>query len=118
MELLTKALLDLATVSLSILIPLLAGFTVEWLRKKVGAQNIKNIQNQLYHKRDLADSAVKFVQQTFQSAYGSEKYEKAAAWLADRAQSTGLTVTPEEIEGLIEAALKDLKWQFGEAWKR
>ena len=118
MELLTKALLDLATVALTILIPILVGFAVEWLRKKVGAQNIENIKEQLYLKQELAEAAVKFVQQVWTNADGSRKYHEAAVWLSLRAAEIGLVLSANEIKGLIEAAVKDGKWRFSEAWKK
>lgn len=118
MELLTKALLDLATVAMAVLIPILVGFAADWMRRKAGEQSLRRIQTEIESKQDLAVAAVKFAQQAFKDLDGPEKYEEAAAWLADRAQSIGLTMTTMEIKGLIEAALKDLKYAFREAWKR
>ena len=118
MEILTKALLDLATVAMAVLLPILVGFAADWMRQKAGEQNIRRIEAELIQKQDLAVAAVKFAQQAFKDLDGPEKYEEAAAWLAYRAQSVGLTVTTMEIKGLIEAALKDLKYAFREAWKK
>jgi hypothetical protein len=47
---------------------------------------------------------------------GQEKFDKAADWLALQARERGLQVTSEEIQGLIEAAIRMAKDEFGEQW--
>ena len=56
------------------------------------------------------------MEQVYRDLHGPEKYEKAAEWLAARARKLGLELTPEEVKGLIEAALREIKDTFGEEW--
>jgi len=60
--------------------------------------------------------AVKFVEQAYKELKGIEKYQVAATWLAAQAAERGINITADEIQGLIEAALRAFKDQFGEEW--
>lgn len=93
-----------------------ATYGVAWLQKRLGTERLKRIQAELETKKDLAATAVQFAQQAYKDLRGEEKYQRAAAWLADRAVALGFKVTDVEMRGLIEAALKQLKLAFGEAW--
>jgi LL-H family phage holin len=101
---------------LSILMPALVALVVEYLRHRLGTEKLKKVQEELTAKQDLASLAVRFVQQFWVSLSGQERYEKAAEWLSARAKERGLKVTSEEIKGLIEAALRMAKDEFGEEW--
>lgn len=111
-------IISLAYDLLAILLPLLAGFLVELLRRKLGTEKIRKIQEELVTKQELAILAVRFVEQVYQELHGPEKYQKAAEWLAARAGELGIKVTPDEIKGLIEAALRAFKDEFGEEWAK
>lgn len=109
-------IMQLAFDVLSILIPALAALTVEYIRRRLGTEKLKRIQEELATKQELAALAVRFAQQCWASSPGPERYQKAAEWLASRATERGLKVTPDEVKGLIEAALRMAKDQFGEEW--
>jgi LL-H family phage holin len=111
-------LLQLAYDLLAILIPLLAGFIIEFIRRRLGVEKMKQIQEELAAKQELATLAVRFVEQVYKDLHGPDKYQKAAEWLAARAGELGIKVTPDEIKGLIEAALRELKDAFGEEWAK
>ncbi|MGB9825726.1 MAG: phage holin, partial [Desulfofundulus sp.] len=102
-------LVQLAYDLLAILIPALAALAVEYLRRRLGTEKVKRIQEELATKQELATLAVRFVEQVYKDLHGPDKYQKAAEWLAARAQEHGLKLTAEEIKGLIEAALRQLK---------
>jgi LL-H family phage holin len=110
--------LQLAYYLLAILIPTLAALAVEYLRRRLGTERVKRIQEELAMKQELATLAVRFVEQVYKDLHGPDKYQKAAEWLAARAGELGLKVTPEEIKGLIEAALRTFKDEFGEEWAK
>lgn len=101
---------------LIILVTLAAGYLVAYLRKRLGVEGMQRLELELVLKQELAETAVRFVEQAFKDLKGEEKYNEAAQWLAARAGEIGLKVTAEEIKGLIEAALRAFKDEFGEQW--
>jgi LL-H family phage holin len=110
------ALLQLLYDVIAILVPVLVGYLVAWIQKKLGTEKVQKIAQELQTKQELARIGVQFVQQAYKDLGGPEKYEKAAEWLSDMAMKMGLALTDEEIKALIEAALKELKAEFGETW--
>lgn len=113
-ELVSNLLYDL----LILLATVAAGYAVAWLRKRLGVEGMKRIEAELATKQELAALAVRFVEQVYRDLHGEAKYQKAAEWLAARAGELGLTVTADEIKGLIEAALRAFKDEFGEEWAK
>jgi len=111
-------LLTLAGNLLAILIPILVGFIMEYLRRKLGTEKMKRIQEELAAKQELALLAVRFVEQVYIDLRGEEKYQKAAEWLVVQAAKVGLKLTADEVKGLIEAALRELKDAFGNEWAK
>lgn len=103
---------------LVILATVAAGYAVMWLRKKLGVEGMQKIMSELKAKQELAALAVRFVEQVYTELHGEAKYQKAAEWLAARAQEHGLKLTADEIKGLIEAALRQLKDAFGNEWAK
>jgi len=101
---------------LKLLVTAGAAFFVEYLRRRLGTERLIKIQEELITKQSLANLAVKFAEQSYQQLHGDEKYNKAAEWLAARARELGLKVSADEIKGLIEAALRSIKDEFGEQW--
>lgn len=102
--------------ALAILIPALVALAMEYLRQRLGAEKLKKIQEELSTKQDLAVIAVKFAEQAYSELKGPEKYEKAAEWLVSQADKIGVKITSDEIKGLIEWALREIKDQLGEEW--
>lgn len=113
-DLLLRVLYDV----LVLLATVAAGYAVAWFRKRLGVEGMKRIEAELAAKRELAAMAVRFVEQVYRDLHGEQKYQKAAEWLAARAGELGLKITPEEIKGLIEAALRTFKDEFGEEWAK
>jgi LL-H family phage holin len=111
-------LLQLAYNLLAILIPVLAGFLVELLRRKLGTEKMRKIQEELNAKRELALLAVRYVEQVYKDLHGEEKFNKAAEWLVEQAAKMGLQLTANEVKGIIEAALRELKDAFGNEWAK
>jgi LL-H family phage holin len=103
---------------LIILVTIAAGYTVAYLRKRLGVEGMQRIELELALKQELAVIAVRFVEQAFRDFKGDEKYNLAADWIADRATEKGIKVTADEIKGLIEAALRAFKDEFGEQWAK
>lgn len=111
-ELIIKLLYDI----LIILATIVAGFLVELIRQRIGVEGMKKIEQELTAKQELAMLAVRFVQQAYRDLGGPEKYNKAAEWLVDMAAKQGLNLSADEVKGLIEAALRAFKDEFGNDW--
>ena len=103
---------------ISLLITLGIGFLVELLRRWVGLEGLKRITWQLDQKKELALIAVKFAQQAYKQCSGAERYNRAAEWLAARAQERGIGVNGDEVKGLIESTVRQIKDQLGEEWAK
>lgn len=88
----------------------------KWLAEKAGTERVKKLQSQLELKQGLAYTAVKFAEQAWKDLSGEHKYDQAAAWLTEQANSLGLKLTPQEARGLIEATLREIKDTLGEEW--
>jgi LL-H family phage holin len=101
---------------LAVLIPALVALFMEYLRRQLGTEKLKQIQNELVLKQDLAILAVKFIEEAFKQLKGEEKYEQAAIWLSAQLKQYNIVVAPEELRGLIESALRSLKDEFGNTW--
>lgn len=101
-----------------ILVTLAAGFIVAFIRKRIGTEGMQKVVLELALKQELAELAVKFAEQVYRDFKGDEKYTMAALWLADSAGGLGLKISESEIKGLIEAALRTCKDEFGEQWAK
>lgn len=102
--------------ALLVLIPVLVAVVAEYIRRVLGTERLRRIQEELAAKQALALMAVRFVEQFYRDLHGEEKYQQALEWLAGRLTQYGLKATPEELRGLIEAALRAIKDEFGNDW--
>lgn len=103
---------------LIILVTLAAGFVVAYLRRRLGVEGMQKIERELALKQELAVLAVRFVEQVYLDLNGPEKYSHAALWLSSRLAERGIEISPDELKGLVEAALRELKDEFGNAWAK
>ena len=69
----------------------------------------KGVIEQILAKEELAMIAVNFVEQVYQGFSGPQKFDAAVGWLADRMNQVGLKTNPEELAGLIEAAVLEMQ---------
>lgn len=104
--------------ALAIMIPLLAALGGEYIRRRIGTEKMHRLKEELQAKQELATLAVRFAQQAYKDLGGQERGEKAMAWMAAQAEAKGIPVTEDELQGLIEAALRAVKDEFGEAWAK
>ncbi len=94
-----------------------AALAVELIRRKLGTEQMRKIQNELETKQELALVAVKAVEQLWAGKIkGPEKVSKATEIISNQANRIGLTIPPDEIEALIEWAVRTMKDKFGEEW--
>lgn len=113
--------MDIVTIgnqAISILVPAICIMLVELLRRRLGLEKMKKVQAELETKQSLAILAVKFAAQAYRDLNGPQKYSQAAIWLTNQIQKLGMKVTPSELKGLIESALRMIKDEFGEEWAK
>jgi LL-H family phage holin len=113
-EIFYKVIYDL----LLLLFTVIAVFLANYIKKRIGVERIKQIEAEIAAKQELAQLAVRFVEQVYKDLHGEEKYNKAAEWLTNRIKELGLNITEEEVKGLIEAAIRTFKDTFGEEWAK
>lgn len=101
---------------LVVIITIASGYLVAWLRKKLGVEKMREIQNELSLKQELSEAAVRFAEQAYKDLRGPDKYHIAAEWLARVASEKGIKITDDEVKGLIESSLRLMKDKFGEEW--
>jgi len=90
---------------------------VNLIQSKLGTEKMRKIQAELETKQELALVAVKAVEQLWAGKIkGPEKVSKAAEIISNQANRIGLTIPPDEIEALIEWAVRTMKDEFGEQW--
>lgn len=113
-----ELVMNLAYDLLILLATAAAALLIAWLKKRLGVEGVNKVKAELEAKQELAALAVRFAEQFYNDLHGEEKYQKAAEWLSTRAGELGLKVAPGEVKGLIEAALRAFKDEFGEEWAK
>lgn len=111
-ELVVKVLMEV----LMLVMVLVGGFVVQFLRKKIGVEKMKAIEAELAAKQEIVDTVVLFVQQVYEAYDGRDKYDKAVLTASEWITAKGFTVTPEELQSMIESSVKILKKEFAEQW--
>lgn len=103
--------------ALAILITVVVAMLIGLLKKKLGVEGLKKVQEELTAKQELALLAVKAVEQLWGGVlHGDEKVEKATEIISEQATKIGLNISSEEIRTLIEWAVRTMKDEFGEEW--
>lgn len=104
--------------AMMVLAPILVALLAEYLRRKIGVERLKAIQEELVAKEDLVLIAVQFVEQAFKNAGSEEKLNEALIWVLNEAGKRGIKVSEAEIKGMIESCLRAFKDVYGEDWAK
>lgn len=92
---------------------------IGWLKKKLGVEGLRKVQEELTAKQELALLAVKAVEQLWGGVlHGDQKVQKAAEIISQQAARIGIAISAEEIRTLIEWAVRTMKDEFGEQWAK
>lgn len=103
---------------MQVLIPILIAAAIKFVVDKVGTEKINKYRQELETKQELALLAVRMSEQIYYHLGGPSKLEKAMSWMIEQCGKAGLHYTEKEIRGLIEAALRMIKDEFGEEWAK
>lgn len=98
---------------LMILITIGVGFLVAYLKKKLGVEKLRKIQKESEFIKEVVTIGVKYAEQKYSSG---EKLDAATEWITTRLNEKGIKISKEEVEGLIESTIRDIKDEFGENW--
>ncbi|AWD93054.1 holin [Bacillus phage vB_BceM-HSE3] len=74
----------------------------------------KKVKAQLETKQVLSGLAVQFVEEAFKELKGEQKLNEAVIWVTNQLNAHGIPFTESEVEGLVQANLKQLR---DEVWK-
>ena len=99
----------------TVLAGIIAAYLIAWIRKAIGTETLAQIQQQMELKQGLAYDTVAYVQQVWGHLDGAGKKKEAINKFVILAAQKGVTVTNEEIEVLLESAVKALKAAWNEA---
>lgn len=102
MEALQEALINLLVVVIGLVASFVGAKGTQFLKEK-------GIAAQLESKKNYVDIVVKAMQQIYQEADGSEKLENAKSELIELFNKNGIKFTEEELNLLIESAVKGMK---------
>lgn len=86
------------------------GYAIRFLKKE-------GILTKLQQQDMLVKIAVTSVQQCYGSLRGEQKLNIAKKQLLELANHHGIKIKEEQLNHVINAAVKELKKDFGEAWK-
>lgn len=111
-------IVQLALAIIAVMVPFIVAAFFYYLKIAVGTEKLRRFASELEVKKALAMIAVQFVEQTYKELDGPAKYEQAVAWMSERAKAAGINLTPEEIKGLIEAAVKEMGDSFYKEWQQ
>lgn len=100
---------DVITYATAIGIPTIIGGAFAIFRKVIGVQNLTKIQKELETKKTIVSDSVKFIEQVGKDIHGEDKFNSAADFVVRRFNQFGIPINDDEIKGLIEAAVKEIK---------
>lgn len=98
----TRALVQLLVALLSLLSIVITTVAIPALRAHAGERRFQ-------HAKGAAELAVRAIEQLYPGLTNEDKFGFALARVRELAARTGLNVTPDQWETLIEAAVKDMK---------
>lgn len=100
-----------------VVVAIVVALVGEFLRRTNAKQKLDSIIKSETLRKQLAHTAVMFVQQLYKNENGEEKLTKASEYLSEKLSAYGIKLTDQEIRALIESALKEAKMQFVENWE-
>ncbi|MDO6628720.1 hypothetical protein CON15_19105 [Bacillus cereus] len=87
------------------------GYAIRFLKKE-------GILTKLQQQDMLVKIAVTSVQQGYSSLRGEQKLNIAKKQIVEMANHHGIKINEEQLNHVINAAVKELKKDFGEAWNK
>lgn len=95
-----------------------AGILVAYIKKRLGVETMKKIEQEVNNKKELARLAVLFAEQYFRYSNGEEKYVQASKWMSERLSEIGLSLSDSEIRGLLESSVHQMNKTLKAEWDK
>lgn len=100
-EFLQEAILQVLGAVLSIVVTAIGFYGTKFLKNNVFLQNLTK-------KKEITAIIVKFIEQSYKEIDGVNKLDKAKEEILKWANNIGLKITQQELDVMIESAVKDL----------
>lgn len=111
-----ETIFSILTMIVYLLAAALATGLVWLIVTRIGVERMQRISRELAANQELAAAAVRYAQQVYFNLDGPIRYIKAQEWMVNECMRLGMTVTLDQVRGLIEGALRTFKDEFGEEW--
>jgi len=85
------------------------GFIISYLRQRLSEHN-------LHLAQAIVTDGILFAQQVADHLNGEERYQIALTRISQGLSERGIDISGDRINTMIEATLKELKKEYGEAW--
>lgn len=104
-QVLMQGVITLAGTVITVITGILGYKLTQWGNQWINKQNTAFTSEE---KKRIAETTVKYVEQVFKDAHGEEKLAAAKAKALALLQAENIDITDEQLEILIEAAVKGL----------
>lgn len=101
MEFLQEAILQVLGAILAVIVPAIGYYGTMFLKNNVFLQNLTK-------KKEITAIIVKFIEQSYKEIDGVNKLDKAKEEILKWSSNIGLKITEQELDVMIESAVKDL----------
>ena len=101
----TELIQQILLIVITAVVPVLTAAFTGYLKRR-------GIMEQLQEKRVLVARGVEFAEQAFQDLGGHDKYNVAIAWISDRLTEAKIPFSEDEVRGLIDSAV----WEMKNVW--
>lgn len=102
--------------TLSILIPALIGVLVGYIKKRYNIEQINEFTAKLGSYKLIATMACRMAEQMYNDKGGPAKLAAATQFVIAELAKMGVTLTEDEVNSIIHAALRELKDELGSKW--
>ena len=101
-----------------LLLALLIAIATVYIRRRLCTETLAEVEKQLQIKKELAKTAILFVEHAFPQASYETKLATASGWVTKQLQRHGIKVDEKELQELLEAVLEELKNLLSSDWSK
>lgn len=102
----TDIIFELINLVVMIAAAVVARYLIPWIKERIGTEKLNTVA-------EWAKKAVLYAEQVMTSATGEEKKEAVTAILKEIVEANNISITDEQIDILIESAVKQMNMDEG-----